>query len=212
MGSPVPKQFLPLGGVPIILHSFHLFAAMEEVGEIIVVCDVLYRRLLPDLSHPRVRFASPGERRQDSVWNALCLVGSTTQLVCIHDSARPLVTEAEVRSVLAAAALHQAAALALPTRNTIKQASSDGFVEATLDRNVLWEMYTPQVATLTLLQQGFQIASAKGMTVTDDVALVELTGQPVKLVRALSSNLKVTLPEDLTLAEALLSCSRSIRS
>ncbi len=209
MGGALPKQFLPLGGVPIALHSFHLFASMAEVAEIIVVCDVPFRTYFPDLITPRISFAMPGERRQDSVWNGFCACSPQAELICIHDSARPLLSEQDLRCVINAAKEHHAAALAAPVKQTIKQVNEQGFVEKTLDRSKLWEMHTPQVIAPDILRNGFEIAAKDNLTVTDDVALVELTGFPVKLVHGAERNLKVTTPIDLTIAETLLSASKS---
>jgi 2-C-methyl-D-erythritol 4-phosphate cytidylyltransferase len=204
MGLPTPKQFLPLGGIPIVLHSFHLFAALHDVAEIIVVCDIPYRIHFPDLSSPRVHFAMPGGRRQDSVWNGLCACLEQSNLICIHDSARPLLSEQDVRSVITAAREHRAAALAVPVKPIIKQGNDNGFVEKTLERSSLWEMHTPQVIAPDLLRKGFEIADKNRLTVADDTTLVELLGQPVKLVHGSEDNLKVMTPMDLTIVEALL--------
>ncbi len=209
MGLPTPKQFLPLGGMPIVLHSFHLFASLKEVFEIIVVCDVSYRTLFPDLSSPRIRFATPGERRQDSVWNGLCACSEEAKLICIHDSARPLLAESDLHAVIAAGREHKAAALAAPVKQTIKQIDENGFVVKTLDRTYLWEMHTPQVIVPDLLKKGFAFAEKKKLTVTDDVALIELIDHPVKLVRGSDLNLKVTTPVDLTIVETLYAKSKS---
>jgi 2-C-methyl-D-erythritol 4-phosphate cytidylyltransferase len=205
MGSPIPKQFLPLGGIPIVLHSFHVFAELEDVAEIIIVCDSSYRKYFPNLTTPKVRFADSGERRQDSVWNGLQICSESSNLICIHDSARPFLQKEDVITVLKAAREHKAAALAAPVKQTIKQVDNDGFVIKTLDRSCLWEIHTPQVIAPDLLRKGFEIAMRDKITVTDDVALVELIGHPVKLIRGADQNLKVTTPTDLTIAQALYS-------
>ncbi len=212
MDLPTPKQFLPLGGIPIVLHSFHLFAALEDVAEIVVVCDIPYRIHFPDLSFPRVHFAMPGTRRQDSVWNGFCACHEHSRLICIHDSARPLLSEQDLRSVIAAAREHRAAALAIPVKPTIKQVDEKGFVEKTLDRSRLWEMHTPQVIAPDLLRKGFEMADKNQFAITDDVTLVELIGHPVKLVQGSEYNLKVTTPLDFTIAETLIKSNRMLQN
>lgn len=203
MGTPIPKQFLPLGGIPIVLHSFHVFAELAEVAEIVIVCDSSYQKYFPYLTTPQVRFADSGERRQDSVWNGLQICSESSHLICIHDSARPFLQKEDVAAVLASAREHKAAALAAPVKQTIKQADEKGFVVKTLDRSHVWEMHTPQVIAPDLLRAGFEIAIQRNLTVTDDASLVELIGHPVKLVRGADQNLKVTTPTDLTIAQAL---------
>jgi len=206
MRSSTPKQYLPLGGKPLALYSLELFASCPAINEIIVVCDLSYQSLfIPN--YPNLLFASPGERRQDSVYNGLQRTSNPSQkthLICIHDSARPLATPSDLMNVLAEAQKHGAAVAANPVKNTIKECDFQGFVKRTLDRSKLWEMYTPQVVESSLLKKGFEIAINNNLTVTDDVALVELTGHPVKLVKGSYSNIKITTPEDLPLAETLL--------
>jgi 2-C-methyl-D-erythritol 4-phosphate cytidylyltransferase len=205
MGTPIPKQFLPLGGIPIVLHSFHIFAELEDVAEIVVVCELSYQKYFPNVTKPIIRFADPGDRRQDSVWNGLQACCESSKLICIHDSARPFLQKEDVLSVLAAAREHKAAALGAPVKQTIKQTDENDFVAKTLDRTFVWEIHTPQVIAPDLLRKGFEIAFRNNITVTDDVSLVELTSHPVKLVRGADQNLKVTTPTDLTIAQALYS-------
>lgn len=208
MGAPIPKQYLPLNGQPLILHSFSLFAEMPEVQEIIVVCEETYHSLFPCLEHPRVLFAAPGSRRQDSVWNGLCKIAPESQLLCIHDSARPLLTAEDCRAVLEEGKRHGAAVLATPVKYTIKSSTPGGFVQRTLDRANLWDIQTPQVVKPEWLRAGFAKARALGdLAVTDDASLVELLGHPVKLVKGKDSNIKITTPTDLALAESLFSAA-----
>src|SRR5579885_3214881 len=182
MGTSIPKQYLPLGGKPLILHSFHLFTEIPEVREIIIVCEEEYQTLFPQLENPRVHFAPPGVRRQDSVWNGLCCVANESELVCIHDSARPLLRLEDCRAVLEAGRSYGAAILATPVKYTIKSAKHDLFVEKTIDRSALWDIQTPQVIHTDLLRKAFAKARSQGdPVVTDDASLIELLGHPVKL-------------------------------
>jgi 2-C-methyl-D-erythritol 4-phosphate cytidylyltransferase len=199
MRASIPKQFLSLCGKPVALYSFDLLRSLEIIDELIVVCEAKYYPLFPG-----ARFAPPGARRQDSVKNGLQALSARTDLVCIHDSARPFVTRESCLNLIAAGLAVGAAALAVPVVNTIKEADSLGYVKRTLDRATLWELHTPQIALLHLLQRGFSLADAQGLTVTDDAALVELTGHPVKLVQDAHSNCKLTVPEDWEAAERLL--------
>lgn len=207
MNQAVPKPFIPLIDKPIALHSFELLASHPAISEIIVVCGDAHHTRFPRLAHPVVKFAKPGFRRQDSVFNGLVLISEKADLVCIHDSARPLLFRSDLQNVLSEAEKCGAAALAVPVKQTIKQVDLDGFVTETLDRSFLWEAQTPQVIKPDLLKQGFRIAHEKDMTVTDDISLVELLGHPVKLVQGSYQNLKITTPEDLEIAKTyLLKC------
>jgi 2-C-methyl-D-erythritol 4-phosphate cytidylyltransferase len=202
--SSTPKQYLPLHGKPLALYSFSLLASCEAIDEIIVVCDPHYQSLF---SSSHVRFALPGERRQDSVYNGLEQITPAshgTHLICIHDSARPCLSLLDLENVLKEAAKHGAATLGIPAKNTIKEGTEEGFVARTLDRSSLWEIHTPQVIEYAILKKGFALALKNHLTVTDDVALAELTHHPIKLVKGSPSNLKVTFLEDLKIAAALL--------
>lgn len=203
MGALLPKQFLPLRGKPIALYSFELFQKIPLIDELIVVCAPEYRSLFAHTAVP-VKFALPGERRQDSVWNGFEKVSRGIELICVHDSARPLIDQQIVTQVLQEASLHGAAVVAVPLKSTIKESKAGGFVSRTLDRKLLWEIQTPQVARREFLEQGFKIAREENLTVTDDVSLVELLRKDVKLVTGSYANIKITTPDDLHVAEALM--------
>jgi 2-C-methyl-D-erythritol 4-phosphate cytidylyltransferase len=200
----VPKQFLPLRGKPMALHSFETMLAYPCIEEIVVVCDPCYFALFTAPPGIDLLRAEPGELRQHSVFNALQFISTQAHLVCIHDSARPLLSYEDFVQVILAADRHGAATLAAPVKNTIKERDAEGFVTRTLERAKLWEIYTPQVMRPSLLTQGFAIAKENKISVTDDVSLVELTGHPVQLVHGSILNIKVTVPEDLALADALI--------
>lgn len=207
MGASMPKQYLPLMGKPIALHSFQTFALMGEVLEIVVVCDPSYRDIFEeaakDVAVP-VKFAIPGKERQDSVRSGLNEIASSAKLVCVHDSARPLVLAEDIRKVLKDAAIHGAAVLGVPVKATIKEAALDGFVTKTLDRKYLWEMQTPQVIEPELLRRGFELVEREQLEVTDDVSIVEHLKHLVFITQGSYTNLKVTTPDDLLVAERIL--------
>ncbi|KAE9446764.1 hypothetical protein C3L33_21326, partial [Rhododendron williamsianum] len=243
MGASMPKQYLPLLGQPIALYSFYTFSHMIEVKEIVVVCDPSYRtffkvvdifygsnnlhiRALPshytkEKIHVDLKFAFPGKERQDSVYSGLQAVDLNSELVCIHDSARPLVTPGDVKKVLKDGWLNGAAVLGVPAKATIKEANSESFVVRTLDRRTLWEMQTPQVIKPELILERL---CREGLEVTDDVSIVEHLKHPVYITEGSYTNIKViricsmilkfntaaspcTTPDDLLLAERILSTS-----
>ncbi|KAB1208638.1 2-C-methyl-D-erythritol 4-phosphate cytidylyltransferase, chloroplastic [Morella rubra] len=150
MGASMPKQYLPLLGQPIALYSLHTFSQLIEVKEIIVVCDPSYKDIFEETKeniHVELKFTLPGKERQDSVYSGLQAVDLNSELVCIHDSARPLVLSGDIEKVLKDGRLNGAAVLGVPVKATIKEANSQSFVVRTLNRKTLWEMQTPQVTT-----------------------------------------------------------------
>ncbi|XP_010523433.1 PREDICTED: 2-C-methyl-D-erythritol 4-phosphate cytidylyltransferase, chloroplastic isoform X2 [Tarenaya hassleriana] len=208
MGMSIPKQYLPLLGQPIAVYSFFTFSRMNEVKEIVVVCDPFYRDVFEDaqeLVDIDLKFALPGKERQDSVYNGLQEVDLNSELVCIHDSARPLVTTEDVEKVLKDGSVVGAAVLGVPAKATIKEANSESFVVKTLDRKTLWEMQTPQVIKPELLKRGFELVNKEALEVTDDVSIVEHLKHPVYITEGSYTNIKVTTPDDLLLAERILS-------
>jgi len=205
MQNSIPKQFLTLHEKQIARYSFDLFLSLPCINEIVIVCDPQYRQHFDwGDSATHLTFSLPGERRQDSVYNGFLSMHSNPDLVCIHDAARPFITQNIVLKVLQSAAEHGAATAAVPMKFTIKESNPHGFVNKTLDRSKLWEIQTPQAIKPSLLKQGFTIARQKNLTVTDDVSLVELCNLPVKLVEGFYENLKITTPDDLAIAENIL--------
>ncbi|MBI3901145.1 MAG: 2-C-methyl-D-erythritol 4-phosphate cytidylyltransferase, partial [Chlamydiia bacterium] len=142
MGATTPKQYLPLGGVPIALHSFHLFSNMEEIDELVVVCEEKYQSLFT--SSKPLFFAPPGKRRQDSVAQGAALTSQNTDLLIVHDAVRPFVKKDEVLALLEKALSIGAAALASPCTSTIKEVDENYLVQKTLDRTKIWAIQTPQ--------------------------------------------------------------------
>ncbi len=192
MKSSLPKQYIPLESKPIACHSLEVFLSHPAIAECIVVAAPEYRAYFSEYA---VRFASPGERRQDSLFNALQLV--ETEWVCVHDAARPYLTHELLTRLIQEGNNVGAATLAMPVKNTLKEIASDGFVQRTLDRSVVWEVQTPQLLKKEILKKGFEYADKHALTVTDDVSLAELIGHPVKLVEGSYRNIKITTPEDL---------------
>ncbi|GAU14774.1 hypothetical protein TSUD_204230 [Trifolium subterraneum] len=188
MGATMPKQYLPLLGQPIALYSFYTFSRMIQVKEIIVVCDPSYKDIFQDVKgncQAELKFALPGKERQDSA------VDSNSELVCVHDSARPLVLQEDVKKVLKDGLLNGAAVLGVPVKATIKEANIESFVVRTLDRKTLWEMQTPQIIKPELLRKGFELVNREGLEVTDDVSIVEHLKHPVYITEGSYTNIKV---------------------
>ncbi|KAK9834066.1 hypothetical protein WJX81_007367 [Elliptochloris bilobata] len=210
MGAAMPKQYLPLQGQPIALYSLDVFAAMREVGELVVVCDPSYDALFREhharlpTGRPMLLFARPGAERQDSVCNGFEAIRRGAALVAIHDSARPLVQADDVRRCLLDALQVGAAVLGVRVKQTIKEVQANGLVVRTLERASLWEVQTPQVIWPELLRAGFDLMRREQLEVTDDVSIIEALGSPVRLTAGSYTNIKVTTPDDMIVAEGFL--------
>lgn len=202
------KVFLPLAGRPLLAHTLGAFEAAGCVERVVVVVreeDVeRCRRLAARYGLAKVGAVVPGgAERQDSVARGLEAVGPGTDVVVVHDGARPLVSPALIAATVEAAARRGAALAAVPVKDTVKVVE-DGRVTATPERRRLFAAQTPQAFRAGLLREAFARAAARGWRATDDAALVEACGHPVAVVPGEETNLKVTTPLDLRLAEAVL--------
>lgn len=206
MKASVPKQYLSVHQKPLSIYSFEVLVSLPDVQDFVIVCDPQFESIFLDNEKAKgiqLKFARPGLRRQDSVWNGIQLLEGNP-LTCIHDSARPLINSHMVEHVIQTADSWGAAALGVKVRSTIKVCDGAQVVVETLDRASLWEIQTPQVVQLNLLKEGFEYAFEHQLTVTDDVSLIELVGKPVKIVEGSYANIKVTTPEDLIIVNKLL--------
>jgi len=206
MGMSTPKQYLPVFDKPLALYSFEVFTSLSEIEQCVVVCEQPYEVLFLNAAKGKglkIKFARPGQRRQDSVFNGMQLLQGNA-LVCIHDSARPLINAEHIRKVVKTAESWGAAVLGVKVKSTIKICDGAQVIVETPNRARLWEVQTPQVMRLDLLREGFKYAQEHQLTVTDDVSLVELLGKPVKVVEGSYANIKVTTPEDLEFVEKMI--------
>lgn len=200
-GSDLPKQFLELQGRPLIHYPLHTLQNSPWIQEVILVCDPQYTSLFSEESSVPLHFSPRGLRRQDSVYQGL--QKARGDFICIHDGARPFLSQEVLQRVIAAALERGAAAAALPLTHTIKKVDEEGRVLKTLPRESLWEVQTPQVIKRELLEEGFHHAQNCETQVTDDVSLVEMLGAEVKLVEGSSELIKITHPKDLALAQLI---------
>ncbi|MEO6598176.1 MAG: 2-C-methyl-D-erythritol 4-phosphate cytidylyltransferase [Planctomycetota bacterium] len=217
-GGPIPKAYLPLAGRPLLVHSAErLLAAVDaHLGELIVLVHPSDRsqhltpclRALQDLAGERIhlRVVDGGASRQESMRLGLEAITGDADLVLIHDAARPLLPIDATRICIETAARSGAALLAIAAPDTLKRAR-DGLVQATIDRTGVWLAQTPQVMRRDLLQQALLHAERTAYEGTDDSSLVEHLGAPVAIVEGSPTNLKITRPADLPLAEAILAAS-----
>ncbi len=209
LGAGIPKALVTLAGKALAAHTIgRLVGVAEEATWVVVIPegfeDAFDRVLREHVPGIPVRFVVGGEARQDSVGNGLAAVSNGTEIVAIHDAARPFVPAGSVRAALEAAEAHGAATVAMPAIDTILEAEADAFLASTPDRSRLWACQTPQVFRKDIIDGAHRRAREQGLKVTDDATLVRNCGWPVKLVEGSRMNIKITTPEDLLVAELAL--------
>jgi 2-C-methyl-D-erythritol 4-phosphate cytidylyltransferase len=213
MAGSMPKQFLQVGGMPLLARTL---MALREAGGldalILVVApgqmDRCRQEVLGPFGLTVDRLVPGGEDRQASVLAGLEAASPATDLILVHDGARPFVTREIVAAALAAAAECGGAVVAVPVTDTIKRADGDQRVRETPRREELWAAQTPQVFRAALFREAHARALAEGFRSTDDSALVERLGYQIRLVPGSRENLKITTPADILLAGMLLSRRR----
>jgi 2-C-methyl-D-erythritol 4-phosphate cytidylyltransferase len=211
MGVGTPKQFLSLGGVPVLERTIAAFHSLRAVREIVLVVPAGWipraRALVRRAGFSKVvDVVEGGEERQSSVFNGLERCSFRSGIVLIHDAVRPLVGRRTIMSVIRAAGRYGAAVAGVPVRDTIKIESQKrpGFYARTLRREELWAVQTPQGFMFPLLWEAHRKVRSSGFIGTDDASLVERMGTPVRIVPGAETNIKLTTPDDRKLAEFLL--------
>ncbi len=197
------KQFLRLGGVPVLQRSVEAFLESSTVTDLAVALPVESTRDVPAYlvgQRKPIRLVAGGDRRQDSVANAFARVEDAADVVVIHDAARPLVSQSVIARTVHAAAEFGAAVAALPAKDTVKRADEAGNVAETLQRDRIYLAQTPQAFRVPVLRD----ALALHVDATDEAMLAERAGHQVRLVDGDPRNLKITTPDDLAAAEHLL--------
>ena len=208
MGRNIPKQFLEIQNKPIFIYTLEKLDSSTLINEIILVVrteDVdAVKETVEEWGIKKVSSVVPGgKERQDSVLNGLRILSEEVNIVVIHDAVRPFVSVEKIEEVIKVAREKDAAILAIPVKDTIKR-GENGCVEATLNRNFLWSVQTPQAFKTDLIKRAFEKARKDGIYATDDSSLVERLGYPVYIVKGEEKNIKITSPEDLLIAEVFV--------
>jgi 2-C-methyl-D-erythritol 4-phosphate cytidylyltransferase / 2-C-methyl-D-erythritol 2,4-cyclodiphosphate synthase len=217
-GAGMPKQLAAVSGRPILERSLSIFLTHPEIAEIVVAlpAEILARppAYLAAASKP-LKLASGGARRQDSVLNAFNIVSEQSDVIVIHDAARPFASEDLVSRTIRAAVESGAALAALPSTDTVKRAvmvrPGEPIVAETLPRESIFLAQTPQAFTRQVLRQALALADTS-VEATDEAALVERMGHTVRLVTGEPSNIKITTAEDLAAAEVIARASKPART
>ena len=202
------KLLLPLAGAPVLAHTLRAFEKCAAVRDIVLVCreqDILpYTELARSYGIGKLRTVTRGgDSRTASVLAGLRAAPADVALVAVHDGARPLVSEAVITEAVCAAAEHGAAAPVVPVKDSIKRIA-DGTIAADVPRDTLAAVQTPQVFRRELLLRALEDATRSGRSFTDDCAAVEAMGQAVQATHGSYENIKITTPEDILVAQALL--------
>ena len=215
MGGSVPKQFLALGGQPIILHALLALQHSPVIDEVILAVpqnelEYCLTEIVARHHFTKVTKVVPGgKERQDSVRHALEQVHEDVEIVLVHDAVRPFLTDRMVEEVVTVARTKGAAIVALPMKDTVKQVGADRVIERTVDRQTLWLAQTPQAFRRDWLLEAHRKAHAEGVRATDDAYLVEWFGHPVSVVEGSGDNIKITRPEDMMIGDAILAARRA---
>lgn len=220
MGADVPKQFLELDGVPLVVFTLRRLAQCDAITEFLIATrteevESLEQRLMKEnLGHRKVCVLRGGETRQQSVGNALAQVAAGTELALVHDAVRPLVTRELVDRVITEARARGAAILGIPAIDTVKEVRRSSLPEdvalisATVPRERIVLAQTPQAFSLAVLREAFALAEKDGVTSSDEAALVERLGRDVYVVQGSERNIKITRPADMELARFYLDQER----
>ncbi|PMC34190.1 2-C-methyl-D-erythritol 4-phosphate cytidylyltransferase [Bacillus sp. UMB0899] len=201
------KQFIKLNEIPIIIHTLRVFEEHDQCSGIILVINEAekadFQHLIEIYRLQKVKqLVFGGKERQDSVYNGVRAV-ENEELVLVHDGARPFITQESIERLVTKADETGASILAVPVKDTIKKVE-EGIVTETVERSTLWSVQTPQAFKLKLLLEAHEKARIEGYLGTDDASLLERVGQPVSIVAGDYTNIKITTPEDLYIAEAIL--------
>jgi 2-C-methyl-D-erythritol 4-phosphate cytidylyltransferase len=204
------KQFHFLGGKPILAHTLNKFETCPLIRSILLVVgqedmDYCLKEVIEKYKFQKVSQIVPGgKRRQESVKNGMDALQKDADIVAIHDGVRPFVTKAMIEDSIHSAVRYGAVVLAMPVKETIKMSNPDGTVLKTLDRESLWQIQTPQTFQVNIIKEAYYRATGDGFIGTDDSSLVERLGVKVHILPGSYTNIKITTPEDLLLANLFL--------
>jgi 2-C-methyl-D-erythritol 4-phosphate cytidylyltransferase len=207
-GGSVPKQYMDIHGQPAITITLQKFVSLNEIDHgVVVVAEDEQEKTHKLLNHidgfqSKFEIVPGGKERQDSVYCGIQKIAPETDIVIVHDGVRPLVTSALILESIKTAAQYGACVVAVPVKETIKQVQNDTVIK-TIPRDLLWQIQTPQSFRYSIIKKAHEQAKAADFYSTDESALVEWIGYPVRIVRGDYANIKLTNMEDLELARTI---------
>ena len=204
------KQFYLLADKPILAHTLDKFENCPLIRSILLVVgqedmDYCLEEIIEKYQYRKISQVVPGgKRRQESVKNGIDVLPKGVDIVVIHDGVRPFVTKEMIEESIRSAVRFQAVVMAMPVKETIKMVQRDGTVLKTLDRESLWQIQTPQTFQVNVIKEAYHRATEDGFIGWDDASLVERLGVKVYILPGSYTNIKITTPEDLMLANFIL--------
>lgn len=210
MRSNMNKQFIAIDNKPILAHTIEKFEECKYIDEIIVVAkedEINYckREIVNKYKFKKVsKIVRGGKERQDSVYNGILALDERADIILSHDGARPFVDIENIKEGIDGAIEYGASVIGVPVKDTIKVVKGGNNIENTPKRELLWAAQTPQCFKKEILMEGYRVAIEDNFRGTDDSMLVERLGVTVKMIMGSYNNIKITTPEDLIIAEAVL--------
>ncbi len=210
MQSDINKQYLELNGKAVLAHTIEKFQQCQLIHEIIVVTgedeiDYCTKYIWEKYNFSKIKgVVAGGKERQDSVYNGLKNVSTQTQVVLIHDGARPLVRQEQIQASIEGAVEIGGCVIGVPVKDTIKICDHQQLVVETPSRDTLWQVQTPQAFQYNQILKAYEAGIKKNLQVTDDAMMMEALGYRVKMVSGRYDNIKITTPDDLLIAKSML--------
>lgn len=211
MGKSINKQYLKIRDKSILTHTIMAFDQCPYVDEIIVVIAKNEEKLFKNYVRKEYRIRKPlklvtgGKTRQESVYNAVKEVDDRCTIIAVHDGARPIISTREIVMTIEGAERYGGCVLGVPVKETVKKINEEGLITETIERDLLYNIRTPQTFRRDILVKAHENAIEKGIVGTDDSYLVEMNGGSVKIIKGSYNNIKITTPEDLIYAQEILS-------
>lgn len=209
MNAGINKQFMLLNGKPLLAYTLEIFQNCNAIDSIVLAAgkdelQLCKEQILDIYGFSKVdKLISGGILRQQSVYNGIKSLGDC-DVVVIHDGARPILSEGIIERCIEGAKKYGAVSTGMPAKETVKILNGEGFVEYTPERERVWVTQTPQAFKRDIIEKAHEMANMKGLSGTDDAYLVESMGIKVKMIEGSYENIKVTTPEDIIIAEAIM--------
>jgi len=214
MNKGINKVYLNIKGKAILARTLDVFFACDSIGEVVLVIaeedmELCEKKVLKEIEIKKpFKIVFGGNERQDSVYNGITSTDKNSDIIVIHDGARPFVTKDMIEKSIEEAKKYKAVVVAMPVKDTIKMIDEEGLITKTPDRKQLWLAQTPQVFEREIIVQAYEFCKANGIKATDDSMMVEQMGVRVKVIEGSYENIKITTPEDLAFAEYILESGR----
>ena len=210
MNAGMNKQFMLINDRPLLAQTLAAFQSCNAIDSIILVAGreelkTCKEQILDVYGFDKVdKLVSGGSERQQSVYNGILELEDDCSIVVIHDGARPILPEGIIEKCIDGAKIYGAVSAGMPAKETIKILNEEGFVQYTPERGKVWVTQTPQAFKRDIIEKAHETANIKGISGTDDAFLVECMGIKVKMLEGSYENIKITTPEDIILAEAIM--------